>query len=197
MNFKVRDYYYKKAKKENFQARSVYKLEEIDQKFKILKIRDTVLDLGHYPGSWTQYCSKKVGPQGSVVGIDIKDVNEKKFPLKNITLFKKDIFHLATLNDLGVSEKFDVLLSDIAPKTTGIKFVDQDRSLNLIKAVFKIMPTFLKPKGRSVLKFFESQEAQKFLKEEGQQFKEFHYLRPKSTRLGSKELFVIAKGYKT
>ena len=95
MGFKVKDHYFKKAKDENYLARSIYKLEEIDNKFKVLSKNDRVLDLGYFPGSWTQYCAKKVGPQGRVVGADIQEVNTKLAILKNVKVFEKDVFALS------------------------------------------------------------------------------------------------------
>ena len=92
MSFKVKDHYFKKAKKENFYARSVYKLEEIDQKFKILKTGNYVLDLGYHPGSWIQYSSKVVGKVGTVVGIDIRRLNESLKRLENVEVYEKDAF---------------------------------------------------------------------------------------------------------
>ena len=129
MSFKVKDHYYNKAKKDKFLARSIYKLEEIDKKHKVIKKADKVLDLGYYPGSWVQYTSGKVGELGKVIGIDIQPVNKKLSSLKNVSLFEKDIFEVSSLEDIGLKEPFDVVLSDMAPKTTGIKRVDQDRSL--------------------------------------------------------------------
>ena len=87
MSFKVKDHFYKKAKQDKFLARSIYKLEEIDKKNKILKQGDRILDLGYYPGSWVQYSSKKVGEKGVVIGIDIQPINKKLSHLKNVTLF--------------------------------------------------------------------------------------------------------------
>ena len=75
MNFKLKDHFHQKAKKEHYLARSVYKLKEIDKRFRILKHGDTVLDLGYHPGSWVQYCSKKVGAEGKIIGIDLKKAN--------------------------------------------------------------------------------------------------------------------------
>lgn len=196
MGFKVKDHYFKKAKKENFLARSVYKLEEIDAKYKVLSKGDVVVDFGYHPGSWVQYTSKKVGEQGKVVGIDIKPVNKKLSPLKNVNLFEKSIFDVDILQDLEVEGLFDVVLSDMAPNTTGIKSVDQDRSLNLIEEVFHLLPKFLKPGGNLVVKIFDSHQAQVFLKENKKQFEEFHLLKPKSTRSVSKEFFGIGKSYK-
>ena len=194
--FKVKDHYFQKAKKENFLARSVYKLEEIDERFKILKKGDQVIDLGYHPGSWIQYTSEKISPHGLVIGADIKEINTKLLNLKNVRLFEKDVFTIDKMEELGVSSQFDVVLSDMAPNTTGIRKVDQDRSLNLVEMVFSLLPKFLKPGGNMVVKVFESQNAQLFLRDQKSQFKEFHYLRPKSVRTVSKEYFVIGKDFR-
>lgn len=193
--FKVKDHYYQKAKNENYLARSIYKLEEIDQRFKVIKKGAFVLDLGYYPGSWVQYTAPKVGPEGRVVGIDIQPVN-KKLLLPNLVLFQKDIFDVKGPADLDSDKHFDVVLSDMAPSTTGIKSLDQDRSLMLVEAVFGLLPLTLRPGGHFVIKVFESNDAQTFLKAQKSRFNEFHYLRPKSTRSVSKEFFVIGKGFK-
>lgn len=196
MTFKVKDHYFHKAKKENFLARSVYKLEEIDQRFKILKRKDKVMDMGYHPGSWIQYTSEKVGPEGYVVGTDIREINTQLLKLSNVKLFQKDILSISELTELGVSDQFDVVLSDMAPNTTGIRSVDQDRSLILVEMVFSLLPKFLKPGGNLVVKVFESHNAQVFLKENKKLFSEFHYLRPKSVRSVSKEFFVIGKDFR-
>ena len=192
MGFKVKDHYFKKAKKEQYLARSVYKLEEIDKKFKVLKKGDLVLDLGYYPGSWIQYSSKVVD---QVIGVDIKEVNKKILNLSNVTLFKKDAFEIKEVGELGADRLFDVIVSDMAPDTTGIKSVDQDRSLALVEKVFEIMPAFLKEGGNFVIKVFDSNDAQVFLKKNKNLFKSFNYFKPKSTRSVSKEFFVIGIGY--
>lgn len=196
MTFKVKDYYFQKAKKENFLARSIYKLEEVDQKYKILKKNDFVIDLGYHPGSWIQYTSNKIGDQGLVIGCDIRDINKALLPIKNVRVFQKDVLTIENLEELGVSEQFDVVLSDMAPNTTGIKSVDQDRSLILVEMVFSLLPKFLKPNGNMVVKVFDSHQAQVFLKEQKKLFNEFHFLKPKSTRSVSKEFFVIGKGFR-
>ncbi|MBC7714348.1 MAG: RlmE family RNA methyltransferase [Rhizobacter sp.] len=196
MTFKVKDHFFHKAKKENFLARSVYKLEEIDERFKILKKNDNVIDLGYHPGSWIQYTSKKVLPDGVVIGADVRDINKTLLNIKNVRLFQKDVLTIETMEELGVSDQFDVVLSDMAPNTTGIQSTDQARSLNLVEMVFFLLPKFLKPGGNVVVKVFESNDAQLFLKEQKKNFSEFHYLRPKSTRSVSKEYFVIGKNFR-
>ncbi len=196
MSFKVQDFYFKKAKKENFLARSIYKLEEIDLKYGIIKKGENVLDLGYHPGSWMQYTSSKVGEEGSVVGIDIRPLNKKLLPIKNIKIFEMDIFDVTDLAMLGVDKAFDTVVSDMAPNTTGVRSVDQARSLNLIEQVFYHLPVFLKDGGNFVIKVFDGHEAQVFLKSQKHRFKEFHFLKPKSTRSVSKEFFAIGKGFK-
>lgn len=195
-NFKVKDHYFLKAKNENYLARSIYKLEEVDQKYYVLKPGMKVVDLGYYPGSWIQYTSKVIGDEGRVIGIDIQEINKKLTGIKNVRVYQKDIFDISDLSQLGVEEAFDVVLSDMAPSTTGIKSLDQDRSLNLVESVFGLLPKFLKPGGNFVIKVFDSQHAQNFLKQQKALFKDFHYLKPKSTRSVSKEFFVIGKNFK-
>ncbi len=196
MGFKVKDHYFNKAKKDNYLARSIYKLEEIDKKYSVLKKGDHVLDCGYHPGSWIQYTSTKVGSSGNVVGIDIKEVNTKVQALPNVTVYQKDINEVKDLAELGVDDKFDVLISDMAPNTTGIKSVDQARSLQLVEMVFYHLPNFLKNNGNFVIKVFDSHEAQQYLRDQKSLFKKFHFLKPKSTRSVSKEFFVIGVGFK-
>lgn len=196
MTFKVKDHYFHKAKKENFLARSVYKLEEIDERYKVLKKGDQVIDLGYHPGSWIQYTSEKIGKDGLVIGADIKEINNKLLNLPNVRLFQKDVFTIENMLELGISDQFDVVLSDMAPNTTGIQSVDQIRSLNLVEMVFSLLPRFLKPGGNLVIKVFESNDAQVFLRAQKTQFKNFHYLRPKSVRSVSKEFFVIGENFR-
>ena len=195
-NFKVKDHFFHKAKKENFLARSVYKLEEIDERFKILKKGDQIIDLGYHPGSWIQYTAEKIGKDGLVIGSDIKEINNKLLNLPNVRLFQKDVFTIKNMAELGVSDQFDVVLSDMAPNTTGIQSVDQIRSLNLVEMVFSLLPLFLKPGGHLVIKVFESNDAQVFLKTQRSHFSDFHNLRPKSVRSVSKEYFVIGKDFR-
>jgi 23S rRNA (uridine2552-2'-O)-methyltransferase len=195
-NFKVKDHYFNKAKQENYLARSIYKLEEIDQKYKVLKKGDLVVDFGYYPGSWIQYTSKVIGDDGRVVGIDIQEVNKKLSGVSNVRVYQKDIFNISDLSQLDVEDKFDVVLSDMAPSTTGVQSLDQIRSLNLVESVFGLLPQFLKVGGNFVIKVFDSQDAQNYLKDQKKRFSDFSYLKPKSTRSVSKEFFVIGKQFK-
>ena len=100
MTFKVKDHYFHKAKKENFLARSVYKLEEIDERFKIITKGNQIIDLGYHPGSWIQYTAEKIGKDGLVIGADIKEINNKLLNLSNVRLFKKDVFTIENMAEL-------------------------------------------------------------------------------------------------
>ena len=196
MTFKVKDYFYRKAKSEDFLARSIYKLEEIDKKFGILKRSDRVLDLGCHPGSWTQYASEIVGKKGRVVGVDQRYVSEKIIQLSNVKFCQGDVFKIDSLDNLGEADKFSVVLSDMAPQTTGMKEVDQARSLELVMRVMDFLPVSLRQGGRAVVKVFESQEAHGFLKGVSSCFDSVHFFKPHSTRSVSKEFFAIAKGFR-
>lgn len=197
MSFKVKDYYYKKAKNENFFARSIFKLEEIDKKFKIIHPNSYVLDLGYYPGSWSQYVLGKVGKKGKLIGVDIQEVNTKLLMQggDRIKLFQKDIEDICRPEDIEAEKKFNIIISDMAPKTTGIKIADQAGSLNLVEMIFEKLPSFLEDGGGLVVKVFDSHDAREFLKANKKKFKAMEFFKPQATRKVSKEFFVIGKNY--
>ncbi|MBK23744.1 MAG: 50S rRNA methyltransferase [Halobacteriovorax sp.] len=195
MSFKVKDHYFKKAKQENYLARSIYKLKEINEKFKIISKGMNVLDLGYFPGSWIQYTCEVIGEKGKVVGIDIKPVNKKLTGIKNVTLLESDYLDFSDWKSLVPDGKFDVVLSDMAPNTTGIKDVDQARSLGLVEKIIYELPVFLKPNGSLVFKIFDSNDAQNEIRNLRKIFKQVKIFRPDSTRSVSKEIFVVAKNY--
>ena len=123
------DHYAQQAKKDHFPARSVYKLKEIQQKFNLMAKGDQVLDLGCAPGSWAKYAASVVGPEGWVVGVDLKDVTEK-FPA-NTRIMIGDVLALAEMEKENLEQKigsgYNIVLSDMAPATTGRKEVDAAR----------------------------------------------------------------------
>jgi 23S rRNA (uridine2552-2'-O)-methyltransferase len=193
--YNPKDYYFKQAKKENYAARSVFKLEEIDDRFRILKPGYKVLDLGAAPGSWSQYSSQKVGAQGKVLGIDLQAI---KLTLPNAVFITADIRDLdlgKTMADAGIAPPFDVVLSDMAPKTTGIRVTDQARSLELCEIALSAADRFLKPRGSFVCKLFHSDEFEGFRDQLRKRFGRVEILRPKSTRKESKEIFFIAMAF--
>ena len=195
MAYNPKDYYFHKAKAENYVARSVFKLQEIDQRFRIFKPGYKVLDLGAAPGSWSQFASQKVGVKGRVLGIDIQPI---KITLPNavfITADMKDLNLDQVMTEHGISPPFDIVLSDMAPKTTGIKITDQVRSIELCELALVTADRFLKPRGTFVAKLFNSDEFEGFRKQLRERFGKVEVIVPKSTRQGSKEIFLIGLLY--
>jgi len=194
--YNQKDYYFQKAKSENYAARSVFKLQEIDDRFHILKPGYQVLDLGAAPGSWSQYASQKVGKQGKVLGIDIQPI---KITLPNsifITADMREINLPAIMTEAGIAPPFDVVLSDMAPKTTGIRITDQVRSLELCELALQTGEQYLRPRGTFVCKLFHSDEFESFRINLRKRFQRVEVLRPKSTRKESKEIFFICTLWK-
>jgi len=186
------DFYTIKAKKEGYPARSIYKLKEIDEKFKIIKAGDKVLDLGAAPGSWLMYISKKVGDNGKVLGIDIEDV-KIELPA-NARFFKKNVFAL-TEDNFKELKKFHVVVSDLAPKTSGIKFADAEKSMELSEKSLEIAQKALVPGGNFICKIFESEFTKDFFKKIEANFKIAKRLKPMASRKESREMFFIGKEF--
>jgi 23S rRNA (uridine2552-2'-O)-methyltransferase len=189
--YNPRDRFFLKAKEENFAARSVYKLQEIDHRFKLISAGQTVLDLGCSPGSWSQYASQKVGERGRVLGVDLSPV---KVNLPNAVFLEADLRDLnleEVFRTHGFQPPFDVVISDMAPKTTGIKGTDQARSFELCELAVDVAKSFLKPSGHFVCKFFHSNEFVELRKKLQATFKKVEIVKPESTRSMSKEIFFV------
>ena len=179
------------AKKENYPARSVYKLKEIQAKFKILKRGDSVMDLGCSPGSWLLYAALCVGPRGEVLGIDLKKI-DIKLP-ENVSSFTGDILDTPReFNDFA-AKGCNVVLSDMAPSTTGRKDVDAARSFELCETALNCALKFLKPGGGFVCKIFQGSEFKKFEKRVKLEFQVSKIFKPDSCRKASKEIYIIGK----
>ncbi|EGB14240.1 ribosomal RNA methyltransferase RrmJ/FtsJ [Pseudodesulfovibrio mercurii] len=190
------DKYFKRAKKENYAARSVYKLKEMDKRFQIFKKGQTVLDLGAAPGSWSQFAGERVGPEGHVLGVDLQTT--KHSFAGNITFLQADVFSdspelLAAVEPLA---PFDVIISDMAPKTTGIKFADQANSLELCERAFEVALKYLKKGGSFAVKIFEGGEINDYRDAIRPYFARIKNFKPYSSRSESKEIFIVALGFK-
>jgi len=194
--YNPKDYYFQKAKKENYVARSIFKLQEIDERFRIFKPGSKVLDLGAAPGSWSQYASQQIGRDGRVLGVDLQPI---KLTIPNAFFFVGDIRTLsleALIQKTGITPPFDIVISDMAPKTTGIKVTDQTRSVELCEKALACAEQFLKPRGSFICKLFHSEDFEAFRESLRQRFEKVEILRPKSTRKESKEIFFIALQYR-
>ena len=188
------DKWSKKAKEKGFPARSVFKLMEIQEKYKIIKKGDILLDLGASPGSWSKYALNIIGEKGKVVGVDLLPV---KINHPNFFFLQKDVFELkkADFENLNIN-KFDVILSDMAPKTTGERFGDHIRSVRLVEKALELAIDYLKNKGSFVAKVFEGEKLPELKKQIEKYFKSVKFFKPKSSRKESREIFIIAQGLK-
>jgi 23S rRNA (uridine2552-2'-O)-methyltransferase len=182
----------RKAKEEGYRARSVYKLQELDQKFKLLKPGMSVLDLGAAPGSWLQYASQKVGPKGRVVGIDLQEIE----PIDGVNTYQADITDSEAIarilsNEANEAFEADIIISDLAPSTSGVRDVDQWRSIELSQAVMNFTEPYLKPKGRVVMKMLRGGDFDEFIKDLKSNFDSVKIAQVKASRDRSREVYVI------
>jgi 23S rRNA (uridine2552-2'-O)-methyltransferase len=191
MSYKKKDHYHRKAKEEGFLARSAYKLQEIQKKFRLLRSGAKVLDLGCAPGAWTQVALPLVGTQGLVVGVDLEAV-ELSHP--RFRFIQGDAFRLKP-EDLPEAP-FDCVLSDMAPKTSGVKVRDQALSAELCLHALEVARRHLKPGGSLVVKLFEGEDAGRVRQEISEAFTSLKLFRPESTRQASVEIYLIATGKK-
>ncbi|MEJ2167432.1 MAG: RlmE family RNA methyltransferase [Desulfobacterales bacterium] len=183
------DHYTRRAKKEQYPARSVYKLQEIQQKHFLIKKGHKILDLGCSPGSWLLYAARLTGEDGLVVGVDLEPVKIQLPP--QVQIITADVFSL-DVESLG--KDFNVVLSDMAPATTGHKAVDAARSFNLCEAALSIAQKVLVPGGHFICKIFQGQDFKQFQETVKAAFSELKIFKPQSSRKASKEIYLIGLG---
>ncbi len=190
-----RDHYFLKAKQENYPARSVYKLKEIDKKFRLFRRGMKVLDLGAAPGSWSLGAAEKVGPEGLVLACDLQEAGTA-FPAQ-VRFFVEDVFQRSAAfeAELAAAAPFDVVLSDMAPRTTGTRFTDQARSLELCLEALAVAEIYLAEGGSFVVKIFMGPDIQDLLRPMRACFAQVKSFKPKSSRAESKETFFVGMGF--
>jgi len=184
------DHYTRRAREEKWLARSVYKLEEIDKKVHLLRPGDRVLDLGCYPGSWSQYSVTKVGQKGEVVGVDLREPD--RFSSPRFRFIAADVL---TLDVAWLKERVgtrELVISDLAPATSGIPVTDTSRSLELARGALEIALAVLKKGGHFLCKVFEGEEVRAFRTELGKHFARVQTLRPSAVRKASREIYLLA-----
>jgi 23S rRNA (uridine2552-2'-O)-methyltransferase len=183
----------KAAKAQGFPARSVFKLEEIDRRVRLLKGGQKILDLGAAPGSWSLYASQKVGPGGRVFAIDLQDIRQA-FP-PNVKVLQGDAL---TLENASLSEfaPYDVVLSDMAPNTSGSKVRDQAYSFELCMRALDVAQALGKPGSHFVAKIFMSGDFPEARRVAGERFERVQVIRPEGTRKVSSEVFIVGMSLK-
>ena len=189
------DFYTKKAQKEGYPARSVYKLEEIQQKFTVIKRDFKVLDVGAAPGSWTMYILKMLGDNGFLSAIDLKplSITIKK---SNFFFVQGDAFDQENIRKLSEKGPYNAVVSDAAPSTTGNKIVDTERSIQLIESIYNTALQVLLPGGNFVFKMFQGGKEKEILDDMRKHFNAVKILKPQASRTNSFETFVIGLGKK-
>ncbi len=187
------DHYTQKAKQDKYPARSVYKLQEIQSKTRIIKPRHRVLDLGCSPGSWLLYAAQLVGEKGRVVGIDLKPVTIS-LPA-HAKAYQGDIYAIDDTLSQVIGHNFDVVMSDMAPDTTGIKDVDAARSHLLSEAALSVAKERLVSGGVFVCKIFQGTDSKAFSDAVKQMFRQHKIFKPESSRKASREIYIIGSGF--
>ena len=190
----VQDHWFRQAKREGYRSRAAFKLKEIDDKKKVLSKGDRVLDCGAAPGSWCQVASRRIGPRGSVIGVDLKLIDPSGLP-PNVILREADLREV-DLASLG-GAAFDVVLSDMAPDTTGDHFGDHHRSIRLCNELLDRAGTWLRPGGNLVMKVFEGEAYRDLLDRAGSMFEKAKGFKPLASRGESVEMFVICSKHLT
>jgi 23S rRNA (uridine2552-2'-O)-methyltransferase len=188
------DHWSRLARKEGYPARSVWKLEEIDRKHALIEPGGRVLDLGAAPGGWTLYAAGRVGPGGLVAAVDLAPLAGRGLP-PQVRPLQADLLE-AEPSLVAAWAPFDAVLSDMAPKTTGRRDVDQARSAELARRAWEWARGLLGPGGAFLYKIFESPEADAMARELAPGFKRQLRLKPRATRDRSLEIYVLGLGFR-
>lgn len=189
----VQDHYFRLAKEEGYRSRAAYKLLEIDERKRVLRRGDRVLDAGAAPGSWAQVAAKRIGESGTVWAVDLKSIDRRGYP-SNVRLVQADLREI-DLSEIG-GELFDVILSDMAPNTTGDPGGDHFQSVHLCNDLLDRAGTWLRRRGNLVMKVFEGQEYPTLLKRCERLFDEAKGYKPRASRSESVEMFIVCHGYR-
>ncbi len=194
-SYRFQDHYFHRAKKDHYLARAIYKLEEIQKRHRLMRQGDRVLDLGAAPGSWVQLVSGVVGPRGRVVAVDLKPIDH---PFEgNVTILQRDVFEEALIEELKQDHApFDVVLSDMAPATSGIRSADSARSSLLFERALAVAEGTLRPGGHFLAKIFQGSEFHDLLVAVKLRFRRVKVVKPDASKKTSKEIYVLGMEYR-
>ena len=183
------DQFVKKAKQLGYVNRAAFKLEEIEQKYKIIENSKEILELGSSPGGWTQVILN-YNTKSNVICFDLLDM---KMNNQNITFYREDFLKY---NFSNLKSKFDLVLSDVAPNTTGHQSTDHLRISQLIYEVIDRLEIILKNKGSFIFKIWKGEEEKEIIKKLKINFDKVEYFKPKSSRQESSEIFILSRGFR-
>ena len=189
-----RDRYVNQARSRQLRSRAVFKLEELDRRYRLFRPGQTVIDLGAAPGSWSAYVSKKVNPGGAVLAVDILEMT----PLPGVTFLHCDLSDVGSRQDCLTSlaeYRADLVISDMAPNLSGIAAADQANSLNLAETAAQLSYSVLRQRGHFLVKLFQGSEVAGFRKRLNEKFDNVILVKPQASRANSSEVYLLARGY--
>ena len=190
-----KDPYVKQARESGYRSRAVYKLSEIDKRDQLFRKAKTVVDIGASPGSWSQYASEQLHSQGRIIAVDILPLE----PIKKVEIIQGDFTERqiveSCLQALG-ADKADLVMSDIAPNLSGVRNADQARIIYLAELVLDFTADVLVGGGDLLIKLFQGEGTEQYQKELKHLFQKVTVRKPKASRSESRELYVLARGYK-
>ena len=190
-----RDHYHRLAKEEGYRSRAAYKLLQISKKYQLMKDGDVIVDLGAFPGGWMQSARTIVGEKGYILGVDIKPI--EAFPLPNVESIIGDIRDIKELNLLEkLPRKADTVLSDISPNISGVWEVDHARQIELAEASLKLTSTVLRSGGNFLVKTFQGDLLNDFVKEVKKSFNIVRLVKPLASRPKSSEVYILGLKFK-
>lgn len=194
--YQRKDTFYTRAKAAGYRSRAAFKLQQLAQRGRLLRRGDCVVELGAWPGGWLQVAAADVGPKGRVVGVDLRAI--QPLPETNVVTLVGDISVARTQERIleACDGKADVLLSDLAPKLTGVRARDEAQTQALADGVLQCVERILKPGGKLVVKLFMGRDLPQYVARLRAMFREVHLTRPEATRKGSAEVYAMASGFR-
>jgi 23S rRNA (uridine2552-2'-O)-methyltransferase len=192
-----REFYYRKAKAENYRSRATYKLVQANQKYQFIKRNDIIVDLGAAPGGWIQAARKITGKNGFVLGVDLKSI--EPFAQEYIRTIVADMTETDTVQQIlsFLPRKADVVISDAAPNITGVWEVDHARQIDLATKALEIAQSILLPSGNFFVKVFEGDLLNDFIQMVKSKFEIVKIVKPQASRAKSSEMYILALGLKS
>lgn len=189
------DQYVKRAQEEGYRSRAVYKLKEIDDKYRLIRPGQVIVDLGAAPGGWSQYVARRRLSDTTVIALDVLEME----PLPGVDVIEGDFTEDETLQALEAAlgqRRVDLVLSDMAPNMTGMRAVDMPRAMYLVELALDFAVNWLKPGGDLLCKVFQGEGSQEWLQMVRQHFAKVRTIKPKASRPRSPEVYVLAQGFK-
>ncbi len=195
MAYQRKDSFYARAKQAGYRSRAAYKLLELARRYQLIRRGDHVVDLGAWPGGWLQVAAELAGPHGIVVGVDLQPIQSLPAPVTTITGDARDAAVEEALR-ARCAGRVDLVLSDMAPKLSGIRDRDTAQAVALAEAAVAVAERLLGPGGRLLMKLFTAPETDAIVARLRQRFQSVKLTRPDASRKGSAELYVVALGFR-